>query len=139
MKNSIRNTETAALAAAIGIFGLGLLLSHYTVLYAGAMTGAGHGIFTPVLLTCSRIWMILLPSLMAGANTAWKRVRIIAKALVCLYYVWVLLHLGDLLDDYHRIADRDGAFFWIWLALVLLAHALIWLPVPLIRVCRKLN
>src|SRR5947209_20102390 len=108
--NSIRDTETAALAGAIGLFGVGLLLSHYTVLYAGAMTGAGHGIFTPVLLTCSRAWIILFPFLMAGANTAWKRVRVIAKALVCMYYIWLLFHfsaLSYLPDEYHRIVDKE--------------------------------
>jgi hypothetical protein len=137
MNNSIRDTETAALAGAIGLFGIGLLLSHYTVLYAGAMTGAGHGIFTPVLLTCSRPWTILLPFLMAGANVGWKRVRTLAKGLVCFYYIWLLFNLAKLSEDYDRIADKDSAgIFWIWAGLVLLSHALIWLPVPVIRLCR---
>ncbi len=140
LRNSIRDTETAALAGAIGLFGVGLLLNYYIVLYAGGMTGAGHGIFMPVLLTCPRVWIIMSPFLIAGANTGWLRVRVFAKALVCVYYVWLLFHLSDLLQlqgEYYRIADQLPGVFWTWASLVLLTHALIWLPVPVIRLYRK--
>lgn len=105
------------------------------------MTGAGHGIFIPVLILWSQAWTILLPFLIGGANTPWKRVRIIAKALVCVYYVWLLFHfnaLSYLPDEYHRIARTgEPGIFWMWASLVLLTHCLIWLPVPVIRVYRK--
>jgi hypothetical protein len=136
----IRGTETKLLAKnlaiAAGLFGVGLLLDHYTILYAGAMTGAGHGIFIPVVYTCPRPWIVLCPFLITTANCIWPMVRIFAKSIVCLYYVWLFFHLRDLsnlLGEYNRIADRNASDFWIWAGLVLLTHILIWLPVPLIR------
>jgi hypothetical protein len=136
--SSGKQAEPNLVGAAV-LFGVGLLLNYYTMLYAGGMTGAGHGIYIP-LYTCRQFWMVSCPFLIAGANSGWPKVMIFARALVCLYYVWLLFHLGQLSHlphEYARMAHKDDAgVFWIWAGLVLLTHSLIWLPVPTIRVWR---
>ena len=136
----MKKLKSAAIIA--GIFVLGLLLNYYTWLNAGMLTGAGHGIYVPILYSCNVVWGISSPFLIAGANTPWRSVRLAAKGLVCLYYGWLLLHFGDLADlprEYRRIpADLYGVF-WTWATCVGVTHVLIWLPGPLFGIYQKLR
>ena len=74
------------------------------------------------------------PVLVFLANSPWKKARLVAKASVLLYYVWLIVYALNhgLLYDYQKIAAKEGnelanAFiFWSFLFIIL--HCLIWLP-----------
>jgi len=129
------NSNARAVLLIAGFFCLGLVLDHYTCWYAAAMTGAGHGIFIPVLYSCNVVWAIACPLLIAGANTPWRGVRLAAKGIVCLYYLyfgWLLVlfdQFANFTDELKRIPREDGVF-WTWVALAALTQLLIWLPAP---------
>lgn len=144
-RNIKRRIAWKCFAVTASLFIAGVILDYYTCLLAGAMTGAGHGIFIPVLVLCgpASLFLFLWPFLIAGANSFRPSIRTAAKTITCIYYLWLLFHFRDLSNltfEYQRTEQAESrAVFWVWAALVVVTHGLIWLPAPLVKCYRRIN
>ena len=103
---------------------------------AAALDGAGDGIGLPGLIISGPfgIYIYLWPFLMTLGNFPQPRIRLAVKTAACFYYLWLVVHLSDLLilpGEFSRVWDYDfetKAILSLWSLLVLLTHGLIWLP-----------